>query len=41
MFATDLLGNGLPIHIGAAVLGHLDVRTTRGYVTVFDEDFIA
>ncbi|MEU3497570.1 site-specific integrase [Kitasatospora cineracea] len=41
LFATDLVNNGLPIHIGAALLGHLDVRTTRGYVAVFDEDVIS
>ncbi|WP_219589317.1 tyrosine-type recombinase/integrase [Gordonia terrae] len=38
LFATDLVNNGLPIHIGAALLGHLDLETTRGYVTVFNED---
>ncbi|GAA5214177.1 tyrosine-type recombinase/integrase [Streptomyces thinghirensis] len=40
LFATELVNNGLPIHIGAALLGHLDIRTTRGYVAVFDEDVI-
>jgi site-specific recombinase XerD len=40
LFATELVNNGLPIHIGAALLGHMDVRTTRGYVAVFDEDVI-
>jgi integrase len=40
LFATDLVNNGLPIHIGAALLGHLDVQTTQGYVTVFQEDVI-
>ena len=40
MFATDLVNHGLPIHIGAALLGHLDVQTTHGYVTVFNEDVI-
>ncbi|MEV0650117.1 site-specific integrase [Phytomonospora sp. NPDC050363] len=40
LFATDLVNNGLPIHIGAALLGHLDIQTTRGYVAVFDEDVI-
>ncbi|GII34358.1 hypothetical protein Pmi06nite_78000 [Planotetraspora mira] len=39
-FATELVNNGLPIHIGAALLGHLDIRTTRGYVAVFEEDVI-
>ncbi|MFI9650304.1 tyrosine-type recombinase/integrase [Streptomyces sp. NPDC052040] len=40
LFATELVNNGLPIHIGAALLGHLDIRTTRGYVAVFEEDVI-
>ncbi|MCP2365806.1 site-specific recombinase XerD [Nonomuraea thailandensis] len=41
LFATELVNNGLPIHIGAALLGHLDIQTTRGYVAVFDDDVIA
>ena len=41
LFATDLVNNGLPIHIGAALLGHLNVQTTRGYVAVFEEDIVA
>ncbi|MFI8886597.1 site-specific integrase [Streptomyces sp. NPDC053813] len=32
LFATDLVNNGVPIHIGAALLGHLNIQTTRGYV---------
>jgi integrase len=40
IFATELVNSGLPIHIGAALLGHLNVQTTRGYVAVFDEDVI-
>ena len=40
LFATDLVNNGLPIHIGAALLGHLNLETTRGYVAVFDEDIV-
>jgi site-specific recombinase XerC len=40
LFATEIVNNGLPIHIGAALLGHLDTRTTRGYVAVFDDDLI-
>ncbi|MGW1798207.1 tyrosine-type recombinase/integrase [Streptomyces sp. NPDC001984] len=40
IFATELVNSGLPIHIGAALLGHLSVQTTRGYVAVFDEDVI-
>ncbi|WP_371129021.1 tyrosine-type recombinase/integrase [Rhodococcoides fascians] len=38
LFATELVNNGLPIHIGAALLGHLNLDTTRGYVAVFEED---
>ncbi|WP_316959576.1 site-specific integrase [Streptomyces sp. TRM68367] len=40
IFATELVNSGLPIHIGAALLGHLNIQTTRGYVAVFDEDVV-
>ncbi|UYM05632.1 site-specific integrase [Solicola gregarius] len=40
LFATDLVNAGLPIHIGAALLGHLNLETTRGYVAVFDDDVV-
>lgn len=40
LFATDLVNNGLPIHIGAALLGHVNLKTTQGYVAVFEEDVI-
>lgn len=40
LFATEVVNNGLPIHIGAALLGHLNLETTRGYVAVFDEDVV-
>jgi hypothetical protein len=40
LFATELVNNGLPIHIGAALLAHLNLETTRGYVAVFGEDVI-
>jgi hypothetical protein len=40
LLATDLVNNGLPIHIGAALLGHLNLETTWGYVAVFNEDVI-
>ncbi|MBU8865539.1 hypothetical protein [Paenarthrobacter aromaticivorans] len=33
-----VFNNGLPIHIGAALPGHANLRNTRGYVAVFDED---
>ncbi|MEV0492207.1 hypothetical protein [Streptomyces atratus] len=35
-----MVNSGLPIHIGAALLGHLSIQTTRGYVAVFDERVI-
>lgn len=40
LFTTDLVNSGLPIHIGAALLGHLNLETTRGYVAVFNEDVV-
>lgn len=40
LFATELVNSGLPIHIGAALLGHLDIQTTRGYVSVFEENVV-
>ena len=40
IFATEAVNNGLPIHIGAALLGHSNLQTTRGYVAVFDEDVV-
>lgn len=40
LFATDLVNNGLPVHIGAKLLGHLDLATTQGYVAVFEEDTV-
>ncbi|MFE2560797.1 tyrosine-type recombinase/integrase [Streptomyces sp. NPDC059352] len=40
IFTTELVNSGLPIHIGATLLGHLNIQTTRGYVAVFDEDVI-
>ncbi|MFI9591154.1 tyrosine-type recombinase/integrase [Nonomuraea sp. NPDC052265] len=40
LLATELVNSGLPIHIGAALLGHLNLQTTRGYVAVFNEDVI-
>jgi len=40
LFATDLANHGLPIHIGAALLGHLNLQTFHGYVAVFHEDVI-
>ncbi|MFI0897702.1 tyrosine-type recombinase/integrase [Streptomyces sp. NPDC020983] len=41
LFATDIINGGLPIHIGAALLGHLNLQTLQGYVAVFAEDVVA
>ncbi|MFF4392173.1 tyrosine-type recombinase/integrase [Streptomyces sp. NPDC001552] len=40
LFATDLVNNGVPIHIGAALLGHLSLQTTSGYVAVFNDEVV-
>jgi site-specific recombinase XerD len=32
VFATETVNSGLPIHIAAKLLGHLDLNTTQGYV---------
>jgi integrase len=40
IFITELVNSGLPIHIGAALLGHLSLETTRGYVAVYPEQVI-
>jgi site-specific recombinase XerD len=40
IFATELVNSGLPIHIGAALLGHLGLQTTRGYVAIYPEQVI-
>ncbi|WP_329453731.1 site-specific integrase (plasmid) [Streptomyces sp. NBC_01724] len=41
LFATDIINGGLPVHIGAALLGHMNLQTTQGYVAVFAEDIVA
>jgi site-specific recombinase XerD len=40
LFATDAVNGGLPIHIAAKLLGHLDLNTTRGYVAVYSEQVV-
>jgi hypothetical protein len=37
LFTTELVGAGLPLHIAAALLGHPDLDTIRGYTAVFPE----
>lgn len=40
MFVTDVVNNGLPIHIAARLLGHHSVVTTQAYHAVFQDDLI-
>ena len=40
LFATDAVNGGLPLHIAAALLGHLNLDTTRGYTAVFPEHLV-
>ncbi|MGW1505527.1 tyrosine-type recombinase/integrase [Streptomyces mirabilis] len=41
LFATGIVNGGLPIHVGAALLGHMNLQTARGCVAVFAEDIVA
>jgi site-specific recombinase XerD len=41
LFATEMVSTGLPLHIAATLLGHLNLDTTRGYTAVFPEQVIA
>jgi hypothetical protein len=41
LFTTELVSTGLPLHIVATLLAHLNLDTTRGYTAVFPEDVIA
>ncbi|MFI6086187.1 tyrosine-type recombinase/integrase [Streptomyces sp. NPDC051217] len=40
IFSTETVNGGLPIHIAAKVLGHLDLNTTQVYVAVYPEEVI-
>jgi integrase len=40
MFATDALRSGLPPHIAAKILGHVDLGTTMGYAAIYPEDVV-
>lgn len=41
IFATDALRSGLPPHIAARILGHVDLGTTMGYAAVYSEDVVS
>jgi hypothetical protein len=36
-----MVSSGLPLHIAATLLGHLNLDTTRGYTAVFPDEVIA
>jgi hypothetical protein len=40
IFATETVNSGLPIHIAAKLLGHLDLNTTQGYLAVYPQEVI-
>jgi hypothetical protein len=40
IFATETVNSGLPIHIAAKLLGHLDLNTTQGYIAVYPQEVI-
>ncbi|WP_162907159.1 site-specific integrase [Allorhizocola rhizosphaerae] len=40
IFTTDALRAGLPPHIAAKILGHVDLNTTLGYAAIYPEDVI-
>jgi len=40
IFATDAVSAGLPIHIAAKLLGHLDLNTTQTYAAVYQDDVL-
>jgi integrase len=40
VFSTETVNGGLPIHIAARLLGHLDLNTTQGYVAVYPAEVI-
>jgi len=41
LFTTEMVSTGLPLHIAATLLGHLNLDTTRGYTAVFPDEVIA
>lgn len=41
LFTTEMVSTGLPLHIAATLLGHLNLDTTRGYTAIFPEEVVA
>ena len=40
MFTTEAVGNGLPVHIAAKLLGHKHISTIEHYLAVFQDDLV-
>jgi hypothetical protein len=40
VFSSEAVNSGLPIHIAARLLGHLDLNTTQGYVAVYPAEVL-
>ncbi|WP_199749056.1 site-specific integrase [Amycolatopsis sp. WAC 01376] len=40
IFATEAVTSGLPVHIGARLLGHASLDTTQAHVAVFQDDLV-
>jgi len=41
LFLTDIVANGVPIHIAAQLAGHEDINTTRGYLSIYPTEVFA
>ncbi|MEU4294996.1 tyrosine-type recombinase/integrase [Kribbella sp. NPDC026596] len=40
LFTTEMVSSGLPLHIAATLLGHLNLDTTCGYTAMFPDEVI-
>lgn len=40
LFTTDAVNNGLPVHIAAELLGHMNLDTTMGYTVIYPQEMI-
>jgi integrase len=40
IFTTEAVGNGLPVHIAAKILGHRNINTTQHYLVIFQDELI-
>jgi integrase len=40
LFATQAVNDGLPVHVVAKLLGHVDINTTMGYAAVYEREAV-